>query len=152
MEDFNLFQAHWCRSQRNIRRIKVDRDLPPLSVLLRAPSLWGQRSHLWGKRGDSRAHCEWKISHCRWNGKSETCWHTHYSCCSFLWLTLPTEPRAGGNLDNAVARWDKHTNKPSDYYFPVCFFLLQTNKNRFLTKWGEYALKEMLKKCFLIII
>lgn len=28
----------------------VERDLPPLSVLLRAPSLWGQSSHLWSKK------------------------------------------------------------------------------------------------------
>lgn len=35
--------------------------------------------------------------------------HTHHARRPLLWLTLPTEPRTGGHLDNAIACWRTHT-------------------------------------------
>jgi len=32
-------------------------------------------------------------------------WHTYHACSPLLRLTLPAEPRAGGDLNDAVARW-----------------------------------------------
>lgn len=55
---------------------------------------------------------------------------THHTSCSLLRFTLPAEPGAGGNLNNAIAGWGdtkdtkvKHENKEvqTDYLIQLKF-------------------------------
>lgn len=104
-------------------------SLPPLSVLLRAPSLCGHSSHLWDRMGREQrfdqslsvggwVKPDWKDLLC-----PVVCGCTHHTRRPLLWLTLPTEPRTSGHLDDAIARWDTNTHTEcTAVLFPLLFF------------------------------
>lgn len=77
--------------------------LPPLSVLLRAPSLWGHSSHLWDSTGESRPCCECDVYQNSWSGN-------RYSGCVVSCRVSAHSPRAPPSpvthtCDRTTGRW-----------------------------------------------